>query len=543
MRHTLTDQEIALLSAYHDGEVTAAESAEAQHLLERSGEARAWLRDAKSVHTLSVGAFSATAIGISSSAKLSGSSIVAAASRRGPGGFFSAVQSPLGMVGVAAVLVAGAIFAIMPFGENPDEAVSDIVAEAAPAVAQTPSVPVAFMASLDTSALIVPPVTASDLVNFALDGVIPINEDRTQFVEMESGANVEPSVTRSIEKGLFSLDKSGIKSLDSLAELLRSSVLKVEKDVCVRSDIPEIRLSVIDKLEETSLPKTARQHLVTARKKASQEHQQISTSLEREMAKMKDALINGENTPYVLIKSEERVESFAGDSDRTSVLEMIGPRSQVIAINAGRIRLSTPNPTIAPPAQPASRIAARVSNNDRNMGTGPVDAEEARPTSTPEEKTVEVSRWETYVTMPFMQSVTINLISNSSLQVIVSDEVDTTWESPAFQRKVIYVIGPQIDSLTDALNTKVERIVKDRMQTPEERARRILKEQENYERQLQKLIDRINLTAPAAPEEAKDSTEQNNDEKLMKIESVQDSTNDVSIQSDCLPLHDCTGLG
>ena len=535
MRYILTEQEIALLSAYHDGEVTAAETAEVQRLLERTPEAQAWLRDAKSVHTLSAGAITATTIGISSSSKLSGSAIVAAASKKGSGGFFSAMQSPLSMAGVAAVLVAGAIVAFNPFQGNSNSAEQDAAIPVAEEPVQTAptvsAIPVSYLATLDTSDLMVPPITAHDLVNFALEGVIPINDERTQFVGMgsDSKSDTEPSLARSIESRLGSLDKSGIKTLDSLAELLRSSVVKVQENSCAASsDIADIRLSVIQKLEETSLPRTVRRSLAVAKNNAEQEGRELSSALENEMEKMKDALLKGGNKPYVLIQTETRVENPTGDREQLMVLEIIGSRTQVIALNPESIRITNPNLNIAP-----RRQIAHVAKTSTEI------AKSIKPVPEVTKLTSETNSWEVYAKQPFMQLVTINLISNSSIRVVVCDEIDTTWESPTFQQDVIYAIGPQIDSLTNILNKRINGIANDRMQSPEERARQILDEQEKYERQLQEMIDRINegntKEGAASPMESEDESE------LMDISPKQDSAKEVSVRGNCLPLQDCTG--
>ncbi len=541
MRYTLTEQDIALLSAYHDGEVTAVERAEVQRLLERTPDAQKWLRDAKSVQTLSVGAITAATMGISSSSKLSGHSIVTAAAKKGPGGFFSAVQSPLGMAGVAAVLVAGAILAFNPFQSSSSISEQDAGAsvteerlqdQAAPTVS---AIPASYLATLDTSALMVPPITVHDLVHFALQGVIPINDERTQFVGMGSDleSDVEPSLARSIESHLGSLDKSGIKSLDSLAELLRSSVVKVQEHSCAASsDIPDIRLSVIQKLEETSsLPKTARRSLAVAKNNAQQEDRKLTSALENEMEKMKDALIKGGNKPYVLIETETRVENPTGDRKQATVLEIIGSRTQVIALNPESIRITNPNLNIAPPKQ-----IAQVTSRNKVNRSGSAASEDASPPTEPQSGT---SSWEIYASQPFMQLVTINLISNSSIQVVVCNEIDTTWESPTFQQEVIYAIGPQIDSLTDILNMRINNIAKDRSQSPEERARKILDEQEKYERRLQEMIDRINREGENKGAESQYVPK--NDSELMQSTPKQDSTNEVSVRSDCFLLQDCTG--
>lgn len=541
MRYTLTEQEIALLSAYHDGEVTAAERAEVQRLLERTPEAQAWLRDAKSVQTLSVGAITAATMGMSSSSKLSGQAIVAAAAKRGPGGFFSAMQSPLGMAGVAAVLVAGAILAFKPFQNTSsisEQETSISVAEERTQTQEEPTVsaiPASYLATLDTSALMVPPITAHDLVHFALQGVIPINDERTQFVGMDSDSDsdIEPSLARSIESRLGLLDKSGIKTLDSLAKLLRSSVVKVQENSCAASsDIPDIRLSVIQKLEETSsLPKTARRSLAVAKSNAQQEDRKMASALESEMQKMKEALIKGGNKPYVLIETETHVENPTGDRKQATVLGIIGPRTEVIVLNRESIRITNPNLNIAPPKRIVQSTSPKKPPHSQPLAS--VDDQSAIESGS------DVSSWELYANQPFMQLVTINLISNSSIQVVVCDEIDTTWESPTFQQEVIYAIGPQIDSLTDILNMRINNIAKDRSQSPEERARKILDEQEKYERRLQEMIDRINREDENKDAESLHVPENNSE--LMHRNPKQDSAKEVSVWSDCSLLQDCTG--
>ena len=118
MSYILTENEKVLLSAYHDGELSGSEFADAEKLLQNSAEARRWLRDAGTVGKLSRTSVVRPGAALRSS-KLTGQAIASVASRRGGLGTFSnMVHSPWSAVGAVGLLLAGTMLLTDPFSSE-----------------------------------------------------------------------------------------------------------------------------------------------------------------------------------------------------------------------------------------------------------------------------------------------------------------------------------------------------------------------------------------------------------------------------------------
>lgn len=540
MSYTLSEQEKSLLSAFHDGEATATEAAQARQLLERLPEARAWLRDARSVGRMSVEATMRVPLP-ALSGKLTGTAIVTAATKQGAlsgGGFFAAARSPLGLAGAAAVLIAGAIWTFQEL-KNPVESHSNTELRV-PSPETTSAIADAAMTDAfpqpDENALMVPPITARDLVGFALEGTLPINAERTQFVGMESGTAQEPTLAQEIEGGMETLKPLQVRALDSLGKLVRSSMVRLQgRGWAVRSDLPDLRLAVIDQLQKARLSGTARKGLTAACREAQENRTQLLGRLESEISGMEARLLAAGEAPYVLIETNATVENPTGSRNNVAVLKMIGERNRIITLNPQAIRISEPNPSLAFAAEPT-----------RKERPAPAQQKAISP-GTERDKPSAVSvdtGWEWIAAEPFMQSVTINIFSNEGVSVIISDEVDTTWQSPTlYIRNDIYFLGTRIDTLTDKLNEQISRIVNDRSKSPEVRAWEIMKERREYREQLEELLDSANRVKKDSPQFFPNDSLKKRNDPLEEAAEHDGFREERPLESTCMPWEDCTGVG
>lgn len=552
MSHILSDQEKSLLSAFHDGEATPREAAQARQLLERSPEAKSWLQDARAVRHMSVESAMRTPLP-PLSGKLTGSAIVkAAAGAGGAGGgsFFAVARSPLGLAGAAALLLAGAVWT---YGElkNPAPFESGRQTEIAAAMPETNHSQVLATADLspqpDANPVTIPPITARDLAGFALDGALPINAERTRFVGMGSNQAETTAAVREIEEGMRELEPLQVRALDSLAELLRSSVIRLQGNgLAVRSDLPDLRLAVIERLRDADLSGAARKELNTARRKAQENRGEVLTSLEIGMKRMEAGLLAAGETPYVLIESNETIESPAGDRTGRTVVEFIGTRNRVITLNPQAIRITDPNPSLRvslatatprrnrPAAAAEAGVSPRTTSAVTSTGTGTA------------ETSASGSDWQSVAVEPFMQSITINLFSSTGMSVVISDEADTTWQwETLYIRSDIYPLSARINALTERLNQQMNRIANDRTKPPEVRAWEMVRKQNIYTRQLRQLLDSANGSdQEEAPNLSPIDSTKGTADDILKDAAEHDALPDrESLESTCMPWEDCTGVG
>lgn len=125
---SLTDHHIRLLSAYSDGEATPAEARETEALLGSSSEARAWLRDAGTLRSVSRRASDEALRRLNQTLPLTGEAIVAAAGRRGGGLWRSGVMRGPLAAGAFGVLALGALLVGEYAFDGRDISAHDIVA-------------------------------------------------------------------------------------------------------------------------------------------------------------------------------------------------------------------------------------------------------------------------------------------------------------------------------------------------------------------------------------------------------------------------------
>lgn len=274
MTYKLSDNERTLLSAYMDGELPPKEMREAEQLLARSEDASAYLKELRAVHALSGGTLAAAcavdgAAGTMLAEKLTGKAIEAAAGRAVVAKTAAAgTWGVAGVVGTVAAVVAGvALFVGSPDPGSPD----DTGAKRPEAIVQT-MVPPAVQQSLDidTSNLLVPPMTPSDLLTFAVDGTLPIDTKGGRYITMEPSGEHALSVEmhaktpKSMAAELPSLDGTALAMLDSIQRVVRTSLLQYSNErIALRADMPSLRLGVIRSLEKAAphLPTQLREKL------------------------------------------------------------------------------------------------------------------------------------------------------------------------------------------------------------------------------------------------------------------------------------------
>lgn len=278
MTYKLSDNERTLLSAYMDGELLPGEIREAEQLLARSGDASAYLKELRAVHELSGGALAASCVvdgaaGAMLAEKLSGKAIEAVAGRAVlTKTTVAGTWGVAGVVGTVAAVVAGIVLLV----GSPDPGPSGDVAVKQPGTTVQTVMPSAAQQSIaiDTNSLLVPPMTPSDLLAFAVDGTLPIDTKGGRYITMEPsgehGLSVEmhAKTPRNLVEQLPSLDGIALAMLDSIQRVVRTSLLQCSNErIALRADMPSLRLGVIRSLEKAAphLPSQLREQLDRSR--------------------------------------------------------------------------------------------------------------------------------------------------------------------------------------------------------------------------------------------------------------------------------------
>jgi hypothetical protein len=273
MQQRLTDIERTLLSAYHDGELSGVDTQRAEELLARSQPAQAYLRDLRNLNSLSAAAFppvsATTAAGTSAAAKLSSSAIRAAAEKGAvTKGLLAGGWGMAGMATAAVAVVAVAVMTLMP-SSGPTPQTHDRNTPVAP----QEQIAVPAVMALDTTSLIVPAMTSDELVSFAMNGTLPLDAERQRFICVADTASAPPAMHAELpamlRQELGTLDPAAIRGLDSIKEVVRTSLLNYSNDrIAIRNDMGVLRLSVLQHIESSlspRLPAETRQRLMVAR--------------------------------------------------------------------------------------------------------------------------------------------------------------------------------------------------------------------------------------------------------------------------------------
>ena len=483
----LTEKDKALLSAYHDGELSSTDRAKVEHLLKHSAEARAWLHGAQSVGVLSVAAAQEVAA-MTTSTKLTGAAIVSAAKQQGVGGsLLNAVRSPWSIAGAVGTLVVSTLLLTNPFSRDGAVPLVESKSMVLPEVIDVPSPtvqPVDF--APDNDDVIVPPISSRDLVSFALEGTLPINEERTSFVALGETDACDEKTVHEVDTKLRSLGRRQLLTLDSLSELLRTAVLrKDQRHYVVRHDLPRLRWSVISQIDETTLSAIARERLIRARKEAEQAQQRVNNRLVVEMNRMRDELMVKNQQPYLLIDAEGITEEPTGDLKQLFLFERIGSQPTVVVLNPTGVNVLEKNP----------RLVAFVEQKQQATGTLRVKEDTASPSSTLQ---VQANREGIYpkledeVANLFMANVTITLTSKHS-KICISSNNDTTFTSSLVdleaEPEAFYDFGLGLQELTENLNATVRQVALDTTRSVEERAEQIYYLQDQHKQRIQQMLE------------------------------------------------------
>lgn len=266
MRYNLSDIERTLLSAYMDGELSTSEASRAEALLASSEEARSYLRELRVVDTLSSNAFTvpgATAAAGGSvaggfSSKLSAGAIEAAAEKAIVAKAVTVGSWGLaGVIGTAAAVAVGIALSVQtpsPVAKSPVAAIER--PHAASVQSAAPSAQP--MVNLDTTNLIVPPMTTSDILAFAVHGTLPLDAKRSRFITLETkgkdslAVQVHNRAPRDIDRALATIDLSQGQLLDSIERVIRTSLIQSKEGIALRADIPALRLGAIRSFEQAA---------------------------------------------------------------------------------------------------------------------------------------------------------------------------------------------------------------------------------------------------------------------------------------------------
>ena len=258
-----------------DGELVPAESMEVERLLARSEDARVYLQELHAVRELSGEAFVAPhlagASGSSLAEKLSGRSVQSAAKQAVVGkSVVAGSWGVAGVIGVAAAVVGIILF----FGDGeprPAPVAADRSSHSTGGVIQPHAQPTM---NLDTSNLLVPPMTPSDLLTFAVDGTLPIDARHGCYITLGStgmdslSVEVHAKAPASMAEQLPSLDGTAMVVLDSIQRVVRTSLLQYSNErIALRTDMPRLRLDVIRSFEKVAphLPAQVREKLDQSR--------------------------------------------------------------------------------------------------------------------------------------------------------------------------------------------------------------------------------------------------------------------------------------
>ena len=560
MSDILTEKEKALLSAYHDGELSGTEYAEAEHLLGSSTEAQAWLEDASRVRSLSIDAAIKPTFAVTD--KLTGSAIATAAARGGGRGVVSTLtHSSWGITGAVGLLVIGAIFLTDPFGtgENPEAGL--------PANALAYEASVAPVSSLEPedAAVTVPPISARDLVSFALQGTLPTNAERTEYVAFSADGASDERMAREIESGLGNLGKGHLRTLDSLAELLRTAVLKKnEGTYAVRQDLSALREEVIEQMQEAPLSSDARTTLQQVQNKARVAQKEADSRLVAEMDRMREQLLDWDGPSYFVISGQATTEKPTGDRHHIIDFRKTGVLSNVMIINPDGLHFAEKNPKLIaslPETVPTRTVvkqrsgsSARVANaksassqtDESHSGTmasgGVQENSEENPNALSQETA-------------FLMEVSINLQTSTHSQIIISEDDEKWFVSPlaiGVSSDTFYKLGDYLMKLTDSLNATVSRIAIDTAASARERAEQIFRVQQDYRQRVKAMIERIQEPQQVDSTESYDDAADVDMERVPKMENMrQEEENTSELDRDeesaqillpCPPWENCTGV-
>jgi hypothetical protein len=314
MQQRLPDIERTLLSAYIDGELSASERQDVERLLESSDGARAYLRELRADNIAAGEAFPALPAGIASAGAMGSGKLTAAAIRSAAmkgtigNGSLSGIWSMSGLATAAALVVAGFNYLSMPAGSPITEPIAP-----APQITRVAPAPVRPLPVLDvdTSSFIIPAMTRSELIDFAVQGTLPIDEKRNCFITVTQNSDdalavsVHPAADVSHARIVDDIVNAGTHRLDSVHQIVRTALIPYAKNsIAVRSDLPMLRLQVLEELAES----------------AERIPPQVRKELERVRIELRDAGREAEHAREVLLSSRGGIDAGGGAGTTRAVL-------------------------------------------------------------------------------------------------------------------------------------------------------------------------------------------------------------------------------
>jgi|GEM_PF-3784161 len=258
--YSLTPEERTQLSALLDNELPEAERESTLRLLAGSEDARRYLQHLRSLRSLTAeGERGVGRIVAASSPALTGAAIRTAANQYS-GGLLGSAGSLLNgwmLAAAASVAILGGAFLATSTEDSQPTGASGVAAVSAPS---SPA-PVAQPVAVDTASMIVPPLTRTDLLAFAVDGTIPIEVPHRRYLTIAPahGDSMKLTVHAKPPRSITNADitiptvAASLAVLDSLADIVRTTVVRTRNGIALRQDALPIRAIAVNRLEQSKL--------------------------------------------------------------------------------------------------------------------------------------------------------------------------------------------------------------------------------------------------------------------------------------------------
>lgn len=335
MNHRLTENERGLLSAYLDGELNDVDRLGAERLLAESGDARRYLEELRAIEKISSSALtvplSADAMIIAT--RLTGSSIKTAA---GSAALKTGLLGSWGTLGIGGLVTAAAVTVGVMIWPGRQLTTDNTPVSRPPYVTGLQATPVV---NLDSSSVIVPPMTAGELVTFAVDGTLPIDAARERFITVASRSADSLAVAlhagtpkENLTRELARLTPSAIPSYDSLMRISRLVVLRSNDGaIAVSPTVPQLRLRILQslaRLESSDVSQACRTRIARAEEELAVIRAKQGVERSRESFEELVAALDGKReSPYILISTPN------GELLRTTNLPQATEAPVVVAID------------------------------------------------------------------------------------------------------------------------------------------------------------------------------------------------------------------
>lgn len=335
MNHRLTENERGLLSAYLDGELNDVDRVGAERLLAESDDARRYLEELKAVENISASALTVplSADTMIVATRLTGSAIKTAA---GSVGMKGGILGSWGTLGIGGLVTAAAVTVGVMIWPGRQLTTDNTPSSRPPYVSGLQATPVV---NLDSSSVIVPPMTAGELVTFAVDGTLPIDAARERFITVASRSADSLAVAlhtgapkEDLVRELARLKPSAIPSYDSLMRISRLVVLRSNDGaIAVSPNVPQLRLRILQSLarmESADVTQACRTRIAQAEEELAIIRAKQGVERSRESFEELVAALDGKReSPYILISTPN------GELLRTTSLVQNNAVPLVVAID------------------------------------------------------------------------------------------------------------------------------------------------------------------------------------------------------------------